>query len=304
MLNFSEFVAETSIVEDEKKEEFIKGFRHKKDLFEWIERFMGKDGLSKRTRLFLERFLKVKKDILEFIEKSSGIVDGIKGDFHIHSNWSDGVNSIEELIVEAKNLEYEYIVVTDHTLIGKSKYEMKVKDFFRRNEEIEKLSKKYGFKVLKGIEVDINPDGSFDYPEEVLSKADFVLGAIHFDYGEGVEKRWDLFKKLVENPFVHAIAHPVESIGFENWIKRGEEIAHIVEKSGKILELNLTPHRLKENDMIIEYTRDKDIFYTFGTDSHYKKQLLFMVFSRMFLEKLNLCKEKVLNFKIWEELPI
>jgi len=303
-LNISEFIAETSIVEDGKKEEFIKGFRHKKDLFEWINHFMRKDGLSRKTRLFLERFLKVEEGVLRFIEENVEIVKGIKGDFHIHSNWSDGVNSIEELIVEAKNLKYEYIVITDHTLVKKSKHGMRVEDFFKRNEEIEKLSEKYGFKVLKGIEIDINPDGSLDYSEEVLSKADFVLGAIHFDYGEGIKKRWELFKKLVENPLVHAIAHPVESIGFENWIKRGEEIAHIVEKSGKILELNLAPHRLKESDMIIEYTKDSDVFYTFGTDSHYRKQLLFMVFSQMFLEKLNPCKERVLNFKRWEELPI
>lgn len=180
---------------------------------------------------------------MKFIEESSEILKGIKGDFHVHSNWSDGVNSIEELIMEAKNLKYEYITITDHTLIGKSEFGMKVEDFFKRNEETEKLSEKHGFKVLKGIEVDINSDGSPDYPEEVLSKADFVLGAIHFDYEGGAKKRWELFKKLVENPSVHATAHPVENIGFENWRRRGEEIAYIVEKSGKILELNLTPHR-------------------------------------------------------------
>ncbi|HIP92284.1 MAG TPA: PHP domain-containing protein [Thermotoga sp.] len=301
-MNILEFVAETSIIEDNKRKEFINGFKRGKDFYEWIEYFIVKNKLSKRTRLFLERFLSLEKRILRFLEESVENIKEIKGDFHIHSNWSDGVSSIEELILEAKSLGYEYIVVTDHTLVGKSKYEMKLESFFKRNEEIEILSKKYEFEILKGIEVDINPDGSFDYPEEVLAEADFVLGAIHFDYGEGEKNRWRMFKKLINNPFVHAIAHPVESIGIENWMKKGAEIVRIVEESGKILELNLTPHRLKENDLIIKYTMDKDISFTLGTDSHYKKQLLFMIFSRIFLEKEGLCKERILNFKKWNEL--
>lgn len=133
----------------------------------------------------------------------------IKGDLHVHSRWSDGSHTFEELIGAAKDRGYEYIAITDHSKglgVARGLNEEKVME---EKKEIDVINKKLkGFRLLMGIEVDIRSDGRMDLSDEVLAKMDIVVASIHSGFRQSREQLTKRLVSAMRNPYVSIIAHP------------------------------------------------------------------------------------------------
>jgi len=194
----------------------------------------------------------------------------VKGDLHVHSNWSDGASSIEEIALRAMELGYEYVAITDHSKSLKVAGGLSEEDVLRRNEEIDRLNEKFKGKVklLKGTEVDILPDGSLDYSDEVLSQLDFVVAAVHSRF---TRDNTDRILSAMENPYVNVIAHPTGRIisQREPYPLDMEKVLEKALETGTALEINAYYNRLDLKDTHCRMAVKRGVFLSIGTDSHH-----------------------------------
>ena len=133
--------------------------------------------------------------------------DELRGDLHMHTNWSDGLNTVEEMVKACIDMGYEYMAISDHSQSARVANGLTPERFKLQREEIERVRKKYGDKiaVLWSVEVDILPDGSLDLPDELLREFDFVTASIHSRFNQDNTER---ILKAMENPYVNLIGHP------------------------------------------------------------------------------------------------
>jgi DNA polymerase (family 10) len=133
----------------------------------------------------------------------------IRGDLHMHSTWSDGRDSIQHMVLAAKQLGYEYVAITDHSERAAASRKLLALEVPIQREEIEVLrSRIHGIEILHGIEVDIMPDGSLDFDDTVLEDFDIVLASLHDDCGDDGARLTERYVQAMRNPMVNVITHP------------------------------------------------------------------------------------------------
>jgi len=227
----------------------------------------------------------------------------IRGDLHIHSNWSDGASTIEEIALKAIELGYEYIAITDHSKSLKVAGGLSEEDLLRRNKEIDKLNEKFNgkIKILKGAEVDILPDGKLDYDDEILKELDFVIAAIHSRFSQDNTER---ILKAMENPFVNVIAHPTGRIigQREGYPLDLEKVLEKAQETNTALEINAYYNRLDLKDSDCRFATKFNVFLVINTDSHHVDHMWMMKLGVGTAKRGWVEKEKVLNSKPIEEL--
>ncbi len=198
----------------------------------------------------------------------------MKGDLQVHTNWSDGSDSIAEMAKAAYYFGYQYIAITDHTKELAMTGGSDEKKLLKQIAEIEKINstlfKKGEFRILKGAEVNIRKDGSLDIKDEVLKKLDIVGAAIHSHFNLSKEEEARRLIKVMENPHVDIIFHPTgrliqerAGIDFD-----ADEVFEAAKRTGTILEINAFPNRLDLNDEHIRRARNMGVKFSIGTDSH------------------------------------
>lgn len=135
--------------------------------------------------------------------------EDILSDLHVHSTWSDGKNSIEEMAAAAINRGLSFISINDHSPFMLKKYK-DASYLLEQALEINQVNKNFknGFKILRGVEVDILPDGSLDLPEEILKSLDVVVASMHIKLDQPLEKATARLIRAIENPYVNIIGHP------------------------------------------------------------------------------------------------
>ncbi len=222
----------------------------------------------------------------------------LKGDFHIHSNYSDGSHSIAELVKEAKRRGYKYIAICDHSKslrVGRGLSEEKL---LKQIKEIKKINKELrNFVVLPGIEVDIKGNGSLDYSDELLKRLDFVVAAIHSGFKGDAETITGRIVKAMRNRYVHAIAHPTGRLinTREPYQVNMEEVIREAAKTGTFLELNAFPERLDLNDIYLKRAKELGALIVIGTDAHSCHHLSWMEYGIATARRGWLEKKDVLN---------
>ncbi|NQV00995.1 MAG: DNA polymerase/3'-5' exonuclease PolX [Parcubacteria group bacterium] len=195
----------------------------------------------------------------------------IKGECHCHSDWSDGSETIEGLARIAKKMNYQYLVITDHASPLGIVHGLDEKRILKQMAEIDRVNKKIrGIKILKGIEVDIKADGSLFIKDEILSKLDLVLGAIHSGFKMDKEKMTKRLIKAIENPHVDVIAHPTGRIidkrpGYQIDF---DKILEKAKKNKTALEINAHMSRLDLRDVDIRRAKQAGVKMVIGTDVH------------------------------------
>ena len=133
----------------------------------------------------------------------------IRGDLHTHSTWSDGRNTIADMVSAGKQLGYEYLAITDHSERAWSSRRLAAADVGRQREEIETLrSRVRGIEILHGIEVDIMPDGSLDFADEILEGFDIVLASLHDAADQDNAQLTERYLRAIRHPLVNVITHP------------------------------------------------------------------------------------------------
>lgn len=232
-------------------------------------------------------------------------IDEIKGDLHIHSKWSDGGNSIEEIVRYAIDKGYEFIAITDHSKslgVAKGLDEEKL---MAQKEEIERLRKEYPqINILHGIEVDIKSDGTLDFSDDILSKLDIVIAAIHSGFKQDRETITQRLISAMENPYVHIIAHPSGRLIGERepYNVDMERVIEFAKKTGTILEINAYPQRLDLRDIYCKKAKESGVMIAIGTDAHWISQLEYMEFGVWVARRGWLEKHNVLNTFSWKDI--
>jgi DNA polymerase (family 10) len=203
----------------------------------------------------------------------------VKGDLQMHTKWSDGNNTIEEMALAAKRLGYGYICITDHTGKLAIAHALDEKRILEQRKEIDKANKKLrGIRILQGVEVNIKDDGTLDMPDKVLKQLDIVVASIHSGFKNPKEKITKRMTKAMENENVDIIAHPTgrlitkrESYEFDL-----ETVFEAAKKTNTILEINSYPERMDLRDIHVRAAVKAGVKLVISTDAHNSDQLHFM----------------------------
>ncbi|MCX8125637.1 MAG: DNA polymerase/3'-5' exonuclease PolX [Dehalococcoidia bacterium] len=205
----------------------------------------------------------------------------IKGDLHVHTDWSDGQSTLEEMAGAAIKLGYEYLLVTDHSAGLGVAHGLDRERLDRQLEEIAALNRRFtGFRLLAGIEVDIRADGRIDAPEDVLSKLDIVVAAVHSAMGQSKERMTPRIIDAIANPHVDIIAHPTCRLIGEREPSEVdlEAVFKAALEHGKALEINAMPTRLDLKDIHAYRARELGVKLVISTDAHQAMHLPLMRF--------------------------
>ncbi len=221
----------------------------------------------------------------------------IKGDLQVHTKWSDGNNTVEEMALAAKRLGYEYICITDHTGKLAIAHALDEKRILEQRKEIEKVNKtieKHGFSVpqkskrffrelsgitiLQGVEVNITADGSLDMSDKVLKRLDIVIAAIHSGFKNPKEKMTRRMVKAMENENVDIIAHPTGRLitKREAYEIDLDAVFDAAKKTNTVLEINAYPERMDLKDIHVKAAVKAGVKLAINTDAHNADQLHFM----------------------------
>jgi DNA polymerase (family 10) len=205
----------------------------------------------------------------------------IKGDLHVHTDWSDGQDSLEAMAIAAREMGYQYIAIADHSVgrgIAHGLTEERVRE---QMAEIRRLNEALGdIRILSGTEVDIRADGSLDFPEELLKELDVVVAGVHSAMGQEQEKMTQRVIQAMQNPYVDIIAHPTcRLLGEREPVALDlEVIFQAAAQTGTVLEINAMPDRLDLKDIHIFRARELGVKLAIGTDAHSTQHLGYIRF--------------------------
>lgn len=246
----------------------------------------------------------LREDGSEFDKNLDNIIKltDIHGDIHMHTTYSDGAFSIEDMVKANIEKGYEFMVITDHSQSLKVANGLSVERLLRQNEEIKALNEKYKeIDIYSGIEMDILPDGQLDYDDEILAKLDYVIAAIHQSFNQSQEEIMRRLENACRNPYVRHIAHPTGRIigkrpGYEPDI---DKLCQLAEETNTILEINANPKRLDLNADTVK--KHPNIQLTINTDAHHVEHLEFMKYGVATAQKGFVTKDRVINTMSREE---
>jgi DNA polymerase (family 10) len=197
--------------------------------------------------------------------------DEIKGAFHVHTATSDGSNTISSLSKEAQRLGLSYLGITDHSRSAAYAGGLSEDAVKRQLEEIDEINRSsQGFRIFKGIEVEILPDGSLDYSDDVLAGFDFVIGAIHSHFQMGEKEMTQRIIHAMEARRFTMLAHPTGRLllAREPYQLDMEEVIKAASRLGVVLELNANPHRLDLDWRWLKYAKDHRTKISINPDAH------------------------------------
>lgn len=240
----------------------------------------------------------MREDGSEFDKDLSNVItlNDINGDIHMHTTYSDGAFSIKDMIEANIKKGYEFMVITDHSQSLKVANGLSEERLLRQNDEIKELNKQYDeIDIYSGIEMDILPDGSLDYSDEVLAKLDYVIAAIHQSFNQSEEEIMQRLENACRNPYVRHIAHPTGRIigrrpGYEPNI---DKLCALAEETNTILEINANPKRLDLNADVVK--KHPNVQLTINTDAHHVDHLEFMKYGVATAQKGFVHKDRVIN---------
>ena len=194
----------------------------------------------------------------------------INGDLHVHTNITDGNNTIEEMALAAQNLGYEYICITDHSKSTYIAHGLKENQLLKHIENIRKIQKKFKIRIFAGSEVDILPDGSLDYSDDILKKLDIVTVSIHSRFKRPEKEMTQRIIKALENKYVHILNHPTARLINEREPLNLDldKIFKVASENKKILEINSHPNRLDLKDVYIKKAKEYGCKFSISTDAH------------------------------------
>ena len=232
-------------------------------------------------------------------------IDTIKSDLHMHTTWSDGAHSLTEMVQACMDKGYTHMAITDHSYYLRVANGLSEERLRQQIEEIRKIQQSYPtIHILAGTEMDILPDGSLDFEDELLAELDFVIASIHSSFSQSQEKIMERLLNAMKNPDVDMIAHPTgRIIGERNGYD--PDVLQLIKwaaEYGKILELNANPYRL---DLATEYlieAQKLNVPIAINTDAHSIDQLQFMDIGVKYAQRAWLKQDLIVNTWTYEKL--
>lgn len=232
-------------------------------------------------------------------------LDDLRGDFHLHSDWSDGAHPIEEVVKAAKQRGYDYMLLTDHSQSLKVAGGLTPKELMEQRVILDRLNAKMKpFRVLLGTEMEILPDGRLDYPDAVLAKLDLVVGAVHSAFKQPRAVMTKRILTAIRSPYVNILAHPTGRL----WGEREpydvdlDEVARVAAQTGTALEMNAYTKRMDLNDAQAKRAHELGAMLVISTDSHVLTQLAAIELGVSLARRAWLTPKDVLNSRRLEEV--
>ena len=271
----------------------------------YIQPILNKENLSLLDAYnLLKESLKADESLRKEISFENLVrIKDIKGDLHVHSKYSDGANTLEEILKAALDFGYEYIGIADHSKSLKVANGLSEEEVRKRNYEIDKLNEKIGKKVLlKVMEVDILPDGSLDYSEDILKDLDIVIAAIHTRFNQDNTER---LLRAIENKYVNIIAHPSGRIINQrpSYDVDWDRVFKAAFENNVALEINAYFNRLDLNDTLAyKAYKEYNCKFAINTDSHFIDQFWMISLGVGQARRAWLPKEAIINTYSLDEL--
>jgi DNA polymerase (family 10) len=206
----------------------------------------------------------------------------IRGDLHVHSNWSDGVERIEDLATAARSLGYEYIAITDHSKSLTISGGLSEERLQAQGKVIDALNAQApdGFRILKGIEVDILKNGELDFPDHVLKELDIVVASVHSNFKLDADQQTERIVEAAKNEHVDIIGHLTGRLlsrrsGYEIDV---DKIIDTCACYHTALEINAYPDRLDIDEHIARKAKDYGVKVAINSDAHHRNELKLMAY--------------------------
>jgi len=234
-------------------------------------------------------------EILELWRGHARVPPQIRGDFHVHTEFSDGIDSTESLLHEAKRLGYSWLALCDHAPMEKHVYTLTPDRFLRRAEIAARVSAQTGVKAYQAIEADILQDGSLNIPPEIREDLDFALASFHYRYPLSEPQLLELIESAFADDKVVGFAHPFFNLrpGQDDYLLL--PILDLAVKHEVAVELNLAPFFLIDNLDLVQKIEQRNLRIFFSTDAHCRGALSLMRFAGLYLD--GRIDSRVLNFQ-------
>ena len=205
----------------------------------------------------------------------------IKGDFHVHTNATDGADTLEAVVKTARQRGYEYIGISDHSRSLAVAHGLSAEALLQRRDEIRALGRERGgVRILFGTECEILENGGLDYADEVLKELDYTIAAVHSKFNMSLEEMTNRVLTAVSHPYVNVLAHPFTGlIGYRGPIQLDlERVVEEAVEAGTALEMNAFPDRLDLSGPQARLAKEKGAKLAIDTDSHSVHHLAHMRF--------------------------
>ena len=195
----------------------------------------------------------------------------LRGDLHLHSDWSDGKFPLEEMVAAVAAMGYEYMALTDHSQGLGVANGLTPERLERQVGVLKRLQEQYGMTILCGSEVDIRADGSMDFPDEVLAMLDWVIASVHNAMSQDRDVMTARITRAMENPYVTAIGHAsTRLLGRRDPVDFDiEALLQTARETGTAMEINAAPERLDLKDTHAARARELGVPLVINTDSHH-----------------------------------
>ncbi|WP_067929372.1 PHP domain-containing protein [Alicyclobacillus shizuokensis] len=228
----------------------------------------------------------------------------IRGDLHVHTNWSDGLLSIQQVVEAAEARGYEYVAITDHSQSLTIAGGLTPERVRQQAREIAQVRAHSRIKILHGIEVDILPDGRLDLPDEVLMELDLVIASVHSALHQPRAQLTERVLAAIEHPAVHMIGHLTgRLLGRRSAcdLDTGRLLQRALEL-GVMFELNANPNRLDIAEDLLREAKSRGMKVPVNTDAHHEPEFNYMEYGIRMARRGWLYKEDVLNTLPYEEV--
>jgi DNA polymerase (family 10) len=194
----------------------------------------------------------------------------MQGLLHFHTTFSDGINSLREMIVAAGEAGFKYAAVCDHSKSAFYANGLNEEKILLQKEEILKIGKETGFNIYQGIEADILSDGKLDYSDEVLSQFEFVVASVHSRFNLGENEMTERIIRAVECPYTDNLGHPTGRLLFsrDSYKVNINKIIDACAENKVAIEINASPYRLDLNWRNVWYAREKGCHLAINPDAH------------------------------------
>jgi len=228
----------------------------------------------------------------------------LRGDLHCHTTISDGRNSLEEMADAARARGYAYLAVTDHSASHGFGNHVTPERLEERIEEIRTLNSGVrGFRVLAGSEVNVMPDGSLDYEDDLLAELDWVIASVHTSFKISKRKMTERIVTAIEHPLVDCIGHLTGRLinRREPYDVDVEKVAEAAARTGTMLEINGNPNRRDLSERHARLAAEAGVMICLNTDAHGTDTLSNMVYSVATARRAWLTADQIANTRPWRE---
>jgi len=229
--------------------------------------------------------------------------NAMHGLFHFHTTFSDGIDSLEDMILTAAKIGYDYFVVCDHSKTAAYANGLNEQRLLQQKNEIERLNDKYDLRILHGIESDILTDGKLDYSADILANFHFIAASIHSNFSLSEDAMTKRIITAIENPFTDVIGHLTGRLLLHRSAYKLDvkKIIDACAANNVAIEINAHPNRLDLDWRNIFYAREKGCLFAINPDAHSTSQISLTRFGIEIAKKGGIQIEEVINCYNYEQ---